>query len=110
VDGVKYFDQFCKLETFVQSFQKEEDFKNASVSEKYFQKSYNADSHSELLQIAEFFFSIPGHDANVERILSLMKAEWTGDRNRFTNNTINGVVLLQYKSRDIRAFSFTNIC
>jgi hypothetical protein len=31
----------------------------------YFQKRCKADSHSELLKIA-FFFSIPGHNANVE--------------------------------------------
>jgi ferredoxin-fold anticodon binding domain-containing protein len=80
VDDVKCFDLFGNLNNFVEGAQNDEDFKSVSVSDKwvkYFQKNCNADCHSELLKIAEFFFRIPGHNANVERIFSSMKAKWT---------------------------------
>jgi hypothetical protein len=36
---------------------------------------------SELLIIAEFFLAIPSHNANTERVFSLMKSQWTKERN-----------------------------
>ncbi|KAL4131099.1 hypothetical protein QTP88_008448 [Uroleucon formosanum] len=61
---------------------------------KYFeQRSY--DTSSELLKICTFHFAIPAQNANVERIFSLMKAQWTDDRYRLlsdskTNNYPSG--------------------
>jgi hypothetical protein len=114
VDDVKCFDQFCNLKTFVECAQNDEDFKSASVSYKwvkYFQKSCNADCHPKLLKIEEFFFCIPSHNGNVERIFSLMNAQWTDETNRFTIEAIKSVLLLQYNLIyvNICAFSTTNI-
>ena len=35
---------------------------------RYFQQSKNLECHSELLKIAQFFFAVAPHNANVERI------------------------------------------
>jgi hypothetical protein len=78
VDDAKCFDQFCSLKTFVQSIQNDEDFKSALVSDmrvKYFQKSCNTNCHSELFKIAELFFSISGHNTNVEKMFSFMNVQ-----------------------------------
>jgi hypothetical protein len=109
VDDVKCFGQFSNLKTFVESAKNDEDFKSMSVSDKwvkYFQKSCNADCHSELLKISEVFFCIPGHNANVERIFFLMKAQWTDERNRYTTEAIKGVLLLQYNLHDYSCLQY----
>jgi hypothetical protein len=105
------FDQFCNLKTFVENAQNDEVFKSTSISDKsvkYFQSSCNADCHSELLKIAPLFFCIPGHKANVERIFSLMNAQWTDKRNRFTIEAIKNVLLLQYNLRDYSCLRYYN--
>jgi len=33
--------------------------------------------------MCQYLYAIPGHNANVERIFSLIMAQWTKDRNRF---------------------------
>jgi hypothetical protein len=107
VYDVKCFDQFCNLKTFAESAQNDEDFKSALVGDKgfkYLQNSHNADCHSEFLKTAEFFFCIPGHNDNVERIFSLMNAQWTDERNRFTIEAVSGILFLQYNLRDYSCF------
>jgi hypothetical protein len=82
VDDVRCFDHLCNPKTFLQSVENSGDFKSVSVSDKwvkYFPKSCNTDCLSELLKIAEFFFYIPSHNATIERIFSLMSAQWTDE-------------------------------
>jgi hypothetical protein len=71
-----------------------------------FQKHHNADCHSELLKTAEFFFCIPGHNANVERVFFLMNTQGTGEQNRFTTKATEGVSLLQYNLHDFSCLQF----
>jgi hypothetical protein len=72
VYDVKCSDQFCNLRLCVKRSEGE-DLKNEAVCDKwikYFQESYKADCHSELLKTAEFFIYIPCLNASVERIFS----------------------------------------
>ncbi|PIK60296.1 hypothetical protein BSL78_02792 [Apostichopus japonicus] len=39
---------------------------------------------SMILPLVQFYFAIPSHNANVERIFSMMKSQWTDERNRLS--------------------------
>lgn len=108
-DDVKYFDQLCSLKYSFESAKIDEHFKNATVSAKWvkqFPKCCNTHYHSKHLKIAQFFFSIPGHKANFERICSLMITHWKDERNGFPTEAIKGVLLLQYNLCDYSCFQF----
>nr|CCQ71105.1 hypothetical protein CcPL1.036 [Cotesia congregata] len=45
-----------------------------------------------LLRICQYLFAIPGHNANVERVFSLIAAQWTKERNCLTVETIESIV------------------
>ncbi|CAM2106241.1 unnamed protein product [Caretta caretta] len=69
IDDVKCFDQVSNLKKFTESCNSDEEFSNLLAHQKwtkYFEKSKNTEYHSELLKIAQFFFAIPSHNANVE--------------------------------------------
>ncbi|CAM2119505.1 unnamed protein product [Caretta caretta] len=69
IDDVKCFDQVSNLKKFTESCNSDEEFSNLLAHQewtKYFEKSKNIECHSELLKIAQFFFAIPSHNANVE--------------------------------------------
>jgi hypothetical protein len=87
VDDVRRFYELSNLKTFVRNFHNNEGFKSASFSDtcvKNFQNSCNFDCHSQLFKIVEFFFCVLSHNADVERIFSLMNAQQTDEQNRFT--------------------------
>ena len=69
VDNAKCFDQICNMKQFVESYLQDEDFIKLSTHKKwrkYFDQSKNITCHSEILTIAQFFFSVTSHNANVE--------------------------------------------
>ena len=68
---------------------------------KYFETSKNEECHSELLKIVQFFFAIPSRNANVERVFSLMQAQWTKERNSLSVDSLRGILLVQYNFRHI---------
>ncbi|CAM1303666.1 Uncharacterised protein g3571 [Pycnogonum litorale] len=99
IDDGKCFDQLANLKLFIEKHIDEEEFKNMLAHQKwtrYFHQSKNITCHSELLKIASFFFAIPAHNANVERVFSLMQSQWTKDRNKLTVDSVKGLLLLQY--------------
>ena len=49
--------------------------------------SIHDEQHSELLKIAQYVFAIPAHNANVERVFSLIEIQWTDERNRLQLDT-----------------------
>ena len=49
----------------------------------YFQSCPSLDMFSELLKIAQFFFSNMAHNANLERIFSLMNIQWTDEKDNY---------------------------
>lgn len=54
----------------------------------------NEEFYSELLKLAEYYFAIPGHNANVERVFSLINAQWTKERSRLQTDTIAKMMFL----------------
>lgn len=44
--------------------------------------------------MAEYYFAIPGHNANVERVFSLINAQWTKERSRLQTDTIAKMMFL----------------
>lgn len=117
IDDVKCFDQVSNLKKFTESCNSDEEFSNYLLAHqkwtKYFEKSKNIECHSELLKIAQFFFAIPSHNANVERIFSLMQSQWTKERNNLNVESLKGILLVQYNFRqtsckDFHAFLKSN--
>lgn len=91
VNENKLFDQFCNLKDFVEAKITNDEFKNVLAHEKwceYFKTLNNIDQHSEFYIIATYFFSIPFHNANVERVFSLIESQWTDERNRLKVETV----------------------
>jgi hypothetical protein len=75
IDDEKCFDELLKLKSFVKAIKIENEFMCMFADEKspkYFNQSRAHDFHSEFLILAHFFVAIPAHNANVERIFSLM--------------------------------------
>jgi hypothetical protein len=85
------------------------DFRSEAVSDrrvKYFQENFKAYCRSEFLKTAEFFCYNPGHNASIEGIFSVMKAQWTDELNWITTKAMQGVRLLQFNLRDYSCLQF----
>ena len=75
VDDAKCFDQICNLKQLVESCLKDKEFIKLPTHKKwckYFDQSKNITCHSKILRIVQFFFAVTSHNANVERVFSLM--------------------------------------
>lgn len=84
VDDVKCFDQVTNLRKFTEKCNHDEEFSGLHVHRKwteYFEKAKSTACYSELLKIAQFVFALPSHNANIEKIFSLMQSQWTKERN-----------------------------
>lgn len=74
-----------------------EDWKSKCPSEKWvvvfskMEKEY-PEQYSDVLKICEYIFAIPDHNANVERIFSLMEIQWTDERNRLLPETVEAIL------------------
>lgn len=109
IDDVMCFDQMSNLKQFVETYKSDEEFSNFPAHLKwtrYFEKSKNIVSHSQLLLIAQFFFAIPSHNANVERVFSLMQSQWTKERNSLSIATLKGILTVQYNFRETSCSDF----
>lgn len=58
----------------------------------FFKYSEHAEEYSEILKICQYMFSIPPHNANIERIFSLMNIQWTDERNRLDISTVESIL------------------
>lgn len=111
LDDVKCFDQVCNLRQFVERNKSDEDFSKLPAHKKwtrYFEASKNIECHSELLRIAQFFFAVTSHNANVERVFSLMQSQWTKERNKLSVDTMKGILTVQYNYRETSCVDFFN--
>jgi hypothetical protein len=50
------------------------------------------EQYFDIYKICEYMFCIPPHNANVERIFSLMEIQWTDERNRLLVPTVEGIL------------------
>jgi hypothetical protein len=92
--------------------EKNEDFSSLLSDEKwvkYFElRSF--DTSSELLKICTFYFAIPTLTANVERIFSIMKAQWTDDRNILLLDSVKHLLMTQYNFNHFDCTQVFNYC
>ena len=66
----------------------------------------NQECFSELLIIAEFFFAILSHNANTERVFSLMQSQWTKERNKLHIESMKGILFVQYNFKHLSCRDF----
>ena len=87
------FDQYVNLKNFLKEqdadfFKRDSSYKMAE----FFNHNSNINSCSELLIISQFFFSIPAHNATVERIFSFINVQWSDERNRLSVESIRHII------------------
>jgi hypothetical protein len=108
IDDSKCFNQFCNLKTFIATY-KNEGRKSAPFHEKwsqYFKSSKSVECHSELLKMAQFFFAIPAHNANAERLFSLIQMQWSKERNCLAVESVKGLAIVKYNFRHFTCVAF----
>lgn len=59
------------------------------------------EQHSELLKIAQYVFAIPVHNANIERVFSVMEIQWADERNRLQLDTVKSIIMCKYNYKDL---------
>lgn len=92
------FDQVANLKKFIERCNSDEEFIGLQVHQKwtkYFEKAKTITCYSELPKIAQFVFALPSHNANVERVFSLMQSQWTKGRNQFSVESSKGIVFVK---------------
>lgn len=102
------FDQIVKLKCFLADT-KNEIVENMFCDKKwvtFFHDCVSGEQYSELLKIVEYYFSVPGHNANVERVFSLMAAQWTEERNRLTLKSVHAMLQVQYNMKHVSCSEF----
>lgn len=111
IDDSMAFNQALCLINFVKEKlnNDENDFVSMLASNKWVQflkQCKSSEQYSELLKLAQFYFCLPGHNACVERIFSLMNSQWTDDRNRLKVESVKSILLLQYNFKEISCQEF----
>lgn len=99
VDDVKLLEEFCLLRNFLSL--KTSEFYVEQAEKKwviFFEACNDSTRFAELLKIFQYFFSIMPHNANVERVFSLMTSQWTKERNRLSVESIRAILLTQYSA------------
>lgn len=96
IDDSKCLNQFVNLRRFVENNSADN---RSSVNEKwlgFFKSLNNAEKYSEFLTICQYMFAIPAHNATVERIFSLIEAQWTDERNRMSVDTVKNLAMVKF--------------
>jgi hypothetical protein len=97
IDAGKCYEEFRNLLAFFHDIKLDADL--CHLKWKLFFDSKHYDNASqELLTIAQFFFSLPAHNANVERVFSLMTAQWTKERNRLSVSSVRSLLIINFNS------------
>lgn len=107
IDDVQLFDQIQNLKNFLcsqnDSYFSEKTPKKLTL---FFLSNTSMAAYSEILKIAQFFFAIPGHNANTERIFSLISSQWTKERNRFLLDNVKGMMMVQFNFKHFKCADF----
>lgn len=103
---IELFDQWLNLKTFCQELTEQDKKLNMNELWLKFFSTPNAHICTELIKIAQYFFSIPAHNASVERIFSLITSQWTKERNALELNTVSSLIKLKYNFKDFNCSEF----
>lgn len=110
IDDSKCFDQLQNLKSFLNN-NKDNDFKTLLAHKKwvaYFKSMKSEDCFSEFLTICRYYFAIPGHNANVERVFSLIGQQWTKERNRLNVDTVAKMLVVEFNLKQLTCKDFYN--
>ena len=110
IDDAKLFNQNQNLCKFVQRLLETDEvvFSKIKAHKKwaeYFKHCRAGEFYSELLKIAQFFFVI-AHNANVERIFSMMQPQWCKERDSLLVESISNIFMVVYNSNHISCKQF----
>ena len=113
VDDAKLFDQYQNLCKFVLSRLETDEvaFSEMKAHEKwteYFKHCRTIEFYSELLKIAQFFFCTMAHNANEERIFSMMQTPWCKERDSLLAESVCNILKVMYNSNHISCKQFYN--
>lgn len=112
INDSKLFNQFVNLKNFLASKEKEtKDLKEAFFNQCSSAKMCDFLAHnecletcSEILRIAQYFFTIPSHNANCERVFSLVNVQWSDERNNFEFENLKNLVQYNFRKYDCQQF------
>lgn len=62
-----------------------------------------------ILNIVEFVLAIPGTNAAVERLFSVMSSVWTDEKNRFHVDSIKSIIIVKTHFKDISCTEFHDL-
>lgn len=109
VDDTKLFDQVMNLKRFLESKLDDSEYFAKNCNDKiceFFTANTNIDGFSEVLKIVQYFFSVPGHNANCDRIFSLMASQWADECNRLSVGIVRHLLMLKYNLREFSCRAF----
>lgn len=106
INDVKLFDEVAALNSFLSK--QEETYFNVMVHALWARiiKSVGITRLQEITRICQFIFAITAQNANVERVFSIMGAQWTDERNRLTVTSIRALLLTQYNLKNLSCAEF----
>lgn len=112
IDDVKCFDQLKALKNFIQQNTGTDEYKEKLSHERwvmYFKSCVSIEQYSEFETIAQYLFAIPAHNANVERIFSIIHAQWTDERNRLLLESVKSITVLKYNFKGVPCDKFFDL-
>ncbi|KAL4121704.1 hypothetical protein QTP88_014165 [Uroleucon formosanum] len=93
------FEQYIYLKNFLEVKLASEEWKSINLVEEkwiyFFNETKNHEKKCQLLKLCEYLFAIPAYNATVERVFSLMSAQWTDERNRLLPETMESILQCQ---------------
>lgn len=92
------FEEFVNLKDFVKELHSQRDPSPKLAHQNwtnYFSK-VTVGASQNLFKISEYYFAIPAHNANVERMFSLVASQWTDARNKLIVGNVKGLLILKY--------------
>ncbi|XP_055904720.1 uncharacterized protein LOC129940426 [Eupeodes corollae] len=100
------FDQFCNLKHYMDNLSPCDETNVNTKWTEFFKSCTSIELYSELIKIAEFYFAIPSHNADVERVFSLINSQWTKERNKLVPDTVKGIILTKFNFQALSCESF----
>lgn len=109
LNDVKLFDEITALNSFLR--QQSNDFIEMEPVKQWeiILKSITCVRLYELNKICCFVFAIQAQNANVERVFSLMGAQWTKERNRLSIASVRALLLTQFNLKNTSCEEFIKL-
>lgn len=71
--------------------------KEKDTLEKYFfEKTSERERRKNLLIMVQYLYAMPSHNAHVERVFSLISAQWTKERNSLKTETLESIIQCKF--------------